>query len=88
MKIYLYTHACVYAHTHIHCDICHQTGIVVDLLGFLKYLFYLSTHLFIWLDRVFVVAQDLHCVMWDHSLWCTDSLVVVRGLVALQHMGS
>ena len=25
--------------------------------------------------------HNLHCIIWDLSLWCTDALVVATGLV-------
>ena len=72
-NIFIYTGTCLCTHTYSLWYV-HQTGIVVNLLGFFKYLFYLSTHLFIWLGWVLVVAQDLHCVM------CNRSFIVARTL--------
>ena len=43
------------------------------------FLNYLST-LFGW-SGLSSSMHDLHCVTWDLSLWCTDSLVVVAALV-------
>ena len=64
---------CLCTHTHIHCDICHQTGIVVDLLGFFL-IFILFIYSFICLAR-----SGLSCGTGS-SLCHVGSFIVVHKL--------